>query len=173
MRKIETRRLSLEPQTIEHSAEMFALLADPSIYEFENEPPPSQDWLTKRFQMLESRRSPDGTEQWLNWILRLRASGRLLGYVQATVRPNSQALIAYQINSAFWGQGFGQEAVGAMIHELGKTYHVAIAIAVFKKSNFRSRKLLRRLGFRPASEESAAYGVELDEHLMIKSVCGS
>ena len=33
MRRIETQRLSLEPQAVEHAAEMFAVLADPSIYE--------------------------------------------------------------------------------------------------------------------------------------------
>jgi len=171
MRRIDTWRLSLEPQTVEHATEMFAVLADPLIYEFENEPPPSQAWLAKRFQMLESRSSPDGLEQWLNWVLRLRASGRLLGYVQATVRPDSRALIAYEINSAFWGQGFGQEAVGAMIQELGSSYHVVMAVAVFKKRNFRSRNLLLRLGFRPATEASAAIEPGLDEDLMIRPMC--
>jgi ribosomal-protein-alanine N-acetyltransferase len=170
MRKIETQRLILEPQTVEHAADMFAVLADPSIYEFENEPPSSEDWLTKRFQMLESRRSPDAMEQWLNWVLRLRASGQLLGYVQATVRSNSQALIAYEINSAFWRKGIAQEAVGAMMNELAETYHVTVAAAVFKKSNFRSRHLLRRLGFVPAPEESTAYGVETDEGLMVRKI---
>jgi ribosomal-protein-alanine N-acetyltransferase len=173
MRTIETRRLNLEPQTVEHAAEMFGVLADPSIYEFESEPPRSRDWLTKRFQLLESRHSPDGMEQWLNWVVRLRASGRLLGYVQATVRRDSQALIAYEMNSAFWGQGFGQEAVGAMIGELSKTYDVSVAVAVFKKSNFRSRRLLRRLGFEPVFEGLAAYGVEPDEDAMVQKLGGS
>jgi RimJ/RimL family protein N-acetyltransferase len=82
-------------------------------------------------------------------------------------------LIAYELNSAFWGQGLGQEAVGAMISELGKTYDVSVAVAVFKKSNFRSRKLLRRLGFETAPEGPAAYGVEPDEDTMVYELGGS
>jgi hypothetical protein len=53
---------------------MFAVLCDPAIYEFENEPPPSVEWLRARFAKLESRRSPDGEEQWLNWVVRLPSS---------------------------------------------------------------------------------------------------
>jgi RimJ/RimL family protein N-acetyltransferase len=172
MRKIETLRLTLEPQTVEHAASMFAVLSDPSIYEFENEPPPSEDWLRSRYKMLESRCSADGSQQWLNWVIRLRESGRLLGYVQATLRSGSPALIAYEINSAFWGKGYGQEAVGAMIDELGETYQVALAAAIFKKPNFRSRKLLRRLGFEPAADAVSDVALEGDEELMIQEIGG-
>jgi len=170
MRTLETQRLILEPQTAEHAPEMFALLSDPNIYEFENAPPSSEQSLTKRYHTLESRRSPDGTEQWLNWVLRNRAGGRLIGYVQATVRTDSQAFIAYEISSVYWGQGFGQEAVRAMIEELGASYGVEAAIAVFKKRNFRSRHLLLRLGFGPAPDKSAAFRVEVDEDLLARSI---
>src|SRR5256885_15929378 len=60
MRVIETGRLTLEPQTAAHAEEMFAVLSDPAIYEYENEPPPSLEWLRSRFTKLESRRSPSG-----------------------------------------------------------------------------------------------------------------
>src|SRR5213592_2725081 len=58
-----------------------------SIYEYENEPPPSLEWLRARFTKLESRRSPNGREQWLNWVIRLPTS-ELIGYVQATLHPD-------------------------------------------------------------------------------------
>ena len=38
-RAVETPRTTLEPQTAAHASEMFALLQDPRIYEYENEPP--------------------------------------------------------------------------------------------------------------------------------------
>jgi len=34
MRVIETGNLTLEPQTAAHAEEMFAVLSDPSIYEY-------------------------------------------------------------------------------------------------------------------------------------------
>jgi hypothetical protein len=45
MRVIETGSLTLEPQTAAHAEEMFAVLSDPAIYEYENQPPPSLEWI--------------------------------------------------------------------------------------------------------------------------------
>src|SRR3989454_10531937 len=94
MHVIETGSLTLEPQTAAHAEEMFIVLGDPAIYEHENEPPPSVEWLRARFARLESRRSPDDREQWLNWVIRLPTS-ELGGYVQATVRPGGRAVMAH------------------------------------------------------------------------------
>ena len=71
MRLIKTSNLTLEPQIAAHAEEMFAVLGDPAIYLYENEPPPSLEWLRDRFTRLETRRSPDGNEQWLNWVIHL------------------------------------------------------------------------------------------------------
>ena len=103
MRVIEAGTLTLEPQTVAHAGDMFAVLSDPAIYEYENEPPPSLEWLRDRFARLESRYSPDRQEQWLNWVIRL-PTPELVGYVQATVRANGCADIAYVLSSAYCHQ---------------------------------------------------------------------
>ena len=41
MRILETAALTLEPLTARHADEMFAVLGDPAIYAYENEPPAS------------------------------------------------------------------------------------------------------------------------------------
>ena len=71
MNTIRAGALVLEPQMAAHAAEMFELLADTAIYEFENAPPESLAWLQRRFARLETRVSPDGQQQWLNWVVRL------------------------------------------------------------------------------------------------------
>src|SRR5205085_9214771 len=119
MRIIETARLTLEPQTVAHAQAMFAVLSDLRIYEHENEPPSSLEWLRARFARLESRQSPDGSEQWLNWVIRLPTS-ELAGYVQATVHADGRAAIAYVLASRYWGRGLATQAVIAMIQELGE-----------------------------------------------------
>ncbi len=168
MRTIATARLTLEPQLAAHADEMFVVLGDPAIYEHENEPPASVEWLRERYRKLESRRSPDGREWWLNWVLRL-SSSELAGYVQATVHPDARAAIAYELASRHWGQGLAQEAVGAMIAELVATYGVRRLTAVLKATNHRSLRLLERLGFSPGSPElHAKLGVEPDELLMVR-----
>lgn len=147
MRTLQTARLSLEPQVQAHANEMFQVLVDPALYLHENAPPPYPEWLRQRFARLESRRSPDGTELWLNWVVRLREGGALIGFVQATVLPGHRALLAYVLGSAHWGQGLATEAVRAMMDELAASYGVQVFDAVLKQSNARSQTLLERAGF--------------------------
>jgi RimJ/RimL family protein N-acetyltransferase len=150
---------------------MYALLADPALYRHENEPPPSVDWLRERFGRLESRRSSDGREEWLNWVIRLRAEGDLAGYVQATVRADGSAAIAYVLGSAYWGRGLATEAVRAMIDELAAQHGVHTLRAVLKRSNEPSLRLLQRLGFAPATpEEERRREIEPDERLLSRDV---
>ena len=166
MRIVHGDGLVLEPQREAHAEEMFALLCDPAIYEYENEPPRSLPWLRERFRKLESRRSPDGREQWLNWVIRLPSS-QLAGYVQATVHSDGRAAIAYVLASAWWGRGIARRAVKAMTEELAETHGVRTLSAVFRQDNHRSRHLLERLGFSPASpQRHAQLEVEAGEDLM-------
>jgi ribosomal-protein-alanine N-acetyltransferase len=169
MRTIEAEGLTLEPQTVAHAAGMFEVLSDPAIYTYENAPPASLEWLRTRFEKLETRRSGDGREQWLNWVIRVPSSA-LIGYVQATVRDDGSAGIAYELHSGHWGKGLARHAVSAMMGELAAGYGVVLFTAVAKRGNFRSTRLLDRLGFTMGSDElRAKLGVEADEVLMCRS----
>ena len=146
MNCISAGPLVLEPQIEAHAAEMFDVLSDPAIYEFENSPPESAAWLADRFKKLEARISPDGTEQWLNWVIRL-PTGALAGYVQATVMRDRTAHVAYELASRFWRRGIGSAAVNGLLNELALTYGVCNFVATLKERNYRSLALLRSLGF--------------------------
>ena len=173
MRTLATTRLILEPLVAAHADAMFAVLSDPAIYAYENAPPRSVDWLRERYARLESRQSGDGTEQWLNWVVRPRGSAPI-GYVQATVEASGRAGIAYEFGSAWWGQGYAREATQAMIDELIAQHGARGLAAVLKCANFRSLRLLDRLGFSPASPgEHALAEVEPDECLMLRDVAAA
>ena len=131
MNTIRTDTLVLEPQLTAHAAEMFDVLSDPAIYEFENSPPESLGWLERRFAGLESRLSPNGEEQWLNWVVRL-PTGVLAGYVQASVAKDHTAHVAYELGSKFWRKGVGTAAVSAMLEELAARYAVRTFVATLK-----------------------------------------
>ena len=165
MRILITERLTLEPQTARHAEEMYPVMCDPAIYEFENEPPKSMEWLRGRYARLESRKSPDGHEQWLNWVIRL-ADGTVIGYVQATLDAPARATIAYELGSRWWGQGYASEAVRAMLDELLQNYGVFDFYATYKKKNHRSAKLLRRLDFVNCEGGPGTPKVETAEVLM-------
>jgi len=171
MRTLVTGRLVLEPQLAEHAEAMYALLQDPAIYRYENEPPHSVDGLRERFRRLESRASADGSEHWLNWVVRLR-DAELTGYVQATVCEASPAAIAYVFASTSWGRGYATEAVAAMMEELVANYGVRGFSAVLKRDNLRSVRLLERLGFAHARPD-AKIACDTDEIAMLRNSIAS
>ena len=168
MNTLHTRICTLEPMVAAHAPEMFVVLCDPAIYEFESEPPPSVERLTEGYRRRESRVSPDGCEQWLNWAIRLR-TGELAGYVQATVLESGASYIAYEMSSRFWRRGIGSSAVTAMMSELASHYQVHTFVAVLKTANLRSVALLTHLGFAPGSvAQMAEFEAEADERLMVR-----
>jgi len=168
MNTLQTERLTLMPQCAMHAEAMFAVLADPAIYAHENEPPASVEWLRARFARLESRQSPDGRQRWLNWVLSETANDSLIGFVQATVLADGAAYVAYVLGSPHWGRGLASEATAAVLDELAATHHVREFLAVLKRVNLRSLRLLERHGFAPATPAAlAAHPVESDELLMV------
>ncbi len=166
MNRLVAGALTLEPQVAAHAAEMFTVLRDPALYEFENEPPQTLSELEQSFAAREGRRSPNGRERWLDWVVRLEGVG-LIGSVQASIDARGSAAIAYELHSAYWGRGLARRAVEAMIAELVGQHGVRRLTAVLKQRNQRSLRLLQRLGFTLATPaEHARHEVERDEFLM-------
>ena len=148
---------------------MFSVLSDPAIYEYEGVPPPSEEKLANGFRRRETRVSPDGREKWLNWVVRL-PSGELCGYVQGTVYESGAAYVAYEFASNYWRQGIGSAAVARMLVDLSDSYGVHTFVAVLKAANFRSMRLLVKLGFKPGTTEDAElYEAEPDEVTLVRS----
>ncbi len=146
---LETQRLWLEPLRASHAPEMFEVLSDPRLYEFiPEEPPLALLSLAERYRRLETRASPRGDEAWLNWILRSKAEGRCLGFVQATVRRDGSAQLAYELGAAYWGRGYATEACRRAIQALFEGYPVTRVFAEVDTRNAASIRLLERLGFR-------------------------
>lgn len=168
MKTVQASLCTLEPLVVAHAREMFGVLSDPAIYEFENEPPPSETWLAERYARLERGAPSDASQVWLNWVLR-QVDGELSGYVQATLLRPGVALIAYELASRHWRMGIGSSAVFAMLEELRANYEVRLFVAVLKAANYRSMGLLLRLGFQPASpQQMVEFGSEPDEAVMVK-----
>ena len=165
MRSLQTPRLHLVPQCAEHAQALFDVLADPRMYLHEGEPPQSPAWLRERLTKLETRRSADGSEQWLNWVV-MMTSGRAVGYVQATVQADGTAYVAYMFGSAWWGQGLASEAVSAMMDELAAQHGATRLRAVLKTSNQRSLRLLQGLHFMAAEAED----IDADERMLQRAI---
>ena len=130
---------------------MMLVLADPRTHEFvPTDPPTDEEALRERFGHLTSRRSPDGAEHWLNWVV--FAGEKALGTVQATVTPAAtRAHVAYMFHPEVWGRGYATEAVQVMLEHL-KSLQVNRLEASIDTRNERSQRLVERLGFKRVEE---------------------
>lgn len=164
MRALQTPRLRLEPLRRAHAAAMFPLLQDPTIYtHIDHGPPPTLAHLEGVYTRLEARRSPDGREQWLNWILfpahaaeapdGTATPAQPLGVVQATVLAGGRAWVAYELPAVHRGRGHAREAVQVMMAELAASFGVQQFLATVEAANQRSIHLLLKLGFQEATAE--------------------
>jgi len=145
---LETGRLRLEPLRVEHARELFPLYQDARIYRFiPQDPPVSLEVLEARCRVLEGRASRDGREVWLNWAVRLKETMRLAGRLEATVREDATAGIAYELSPLFWGAGYATEGCTRLLDLLFGAYAVDEVDALVDTRNESSIRLLERLGF--------------------------
>jgi len=132
-----------------HAAALYPGLCDPRVHAYTDDgPPQSLAWLEARYRRLESRRSPSGDEQWLNWAVWSIDGAAYVGYVQATVGADGVAHIAYVLFVDAWGRGLATAAVEAMMAALREHHDVRSFAARIDERNARSIALVERLGFR-------------------------
>ena len=144
---LATERLVLEPLTPAHAAPMFDGFADPALYQWVNaEPPVDVDELRLRFERIANPYAPGG-ELWLNWALLHKSDAVYVGLVEATVRPDRVAFLAYYVFTAHARRGFAREACVAVIDHLWRAYDAAEIRADMDYRNVPSRCLVEALGF--------------------------
>ena len=110
-----TERLGLEPLTVAHATELAPLLDDPRLHEFTGGAPVSAAALADRYRRLEKRSSPGGDQGWGNWVMRVRATGRAVGTVQATLPADGPAEVAWVVAREAQGHGYAKEAARSLV----------------------------------------------------------
>ncbi|MDH3308658.1 MAG: GNAT family N-acetyltransferase [Acidimicrobiia bacterium] len=109
---ISTNRLVLTPLRVEDAGEMYAVLADPELYEYTGGEAPSLERLSEIYRAQTSGSPTDG-ETWHNWVLRDIETGTALGFVQATV-TGTTADVAWVVGVPWQRKGLAREAAIAM-----------------------------------------------------------
>lgn len=117
--QVVTERLRMTPLCPSDSDEMFVVLNDSSLHQFIGGAPLAREALRERYIKLARGASADGTELWLNYILRSVATGIAIGTVQATLKRDA-ASVAWIVGTQYQRQGFAQEAVRALLQNLKK-----------------------------------------------------
>ncbi len=155
---LETERLLLEPLLPEHATLLIEGLADERLYRFiPTDAPESTEALETRYRKLSSRRSPDGSEVWLNFAMPLREGttpedgavprATHVGTLEATVFPDRSAYIAYTVFVPSWHHGYAREGCARMLGHLVEDYRVRVVVAEMDTRNAASVSLAEALGF--------------------------
>ena len=152
--RLRTERLDLEPLRVEHATEMAPLLDDPTLHTFIGGSPPSAEELREQYERQAVGHSPDGSEIWLNWIVRRRKNGLAVGTVQATVTEHPGRLsadVAWVTGSVHQRHGYAREAVSAMVDWL-RGQGVAMVVAYVHPEHAASIAVAQSIGLRAMSE---------------------
>ncbi|MFT4542687.1 MAG: RimJ/RimL family protein N-acetyltransferase [Planctomycetota bacterium] len=143
--EIHTARLSQLPLLRTHAATLFPILSAAELYEFTGgSPPETVEALSEVYGSRQSRRSPDGNQLWLNWLVRVTKGGHGIGYTQATVHP-THAYVAWVIGTQWQGLGYASESAAGLVQMLGRL-GVAEIRACVHPSHKASRRVAEKAG---------------------------
>jgi RimJ/RimL family protein N-acetyltransferase len=142
--------------------DMAVVLAAPELYTFIGGEPPTLDGLRVRYARLAVGRSPDGTQEWVNWIARRAEDGAAVGTVQATVYGGAadggpwgdggrRADVAWVVGTAWQGRGYAVEAASALVAWLWERGVTEIRANIHPE-HAASARVAERIGLAPTGE---------------------
>ncbi|MER7422240.1 GNAT family N-acetyltransferase [Nonomuraea rubra] len=145
-------RLLFLPLSAADAEEMVHVLSAETLYTFTGGTPPTLDELRARYIRQAAGRSPDGTQEWRNWILRRKPAAKAIGYVQATIMDEGRrAEVAWVIGTPWQGQGYASEAAKALLIWLRAT-GVTTVQAHIHPAHTASATVARNAGLLPTAQ---------------------
>ena len=150
-----TARLTLAPLAPEDAPELARAENDPALFTHIGGEPPTADELEARIRRY-NEGPPRAGEAWHNWAIRERATGALIGQLQATIRGHGDsAELAWLVGSPWQGMGYATDAATALVDWLVSPGRVTPEtpmrelIAHIHPENLASAKVAARLGLEP------------------------
>ncbi len=144
-RTLASERLELEAIAPGHADLVFDELADPALYTYLGPAPVDAAAMRARFTRIANPHAPTG-ELWLNYAVRERETGRYVGYMQATVKPDRTAYLAYFVFRRAQRRGIAREACAAVLAHLWHDCAVTTVRIEVDTRNQPSQRLAEALG---------------------------
>jgi len=147
---MEGPRVLLDPLAVSHAEEMLPLLGDATLYQFIGGNPPTLSELRALYEQQVVKNSPDGSQLWLNWIIRV-SDNEPVGSVQATVYERGVSVVAevaWVIGTAYQGNGYAREAATVMVVWL-RSQGVTDIVANIHPDHQASAAVARSIGLVP------------------------
>lgn len=151
---LRTSGLTLTPMQVDDAAAVAEALADPELHEYIGGEPASADQLRQRFTVLVEGQSPDGSEGWLNWVVRDGDTPEVIGTMQATISEapeGSHAEVAWVVAKPWQGRGVAKRAAGVVASWLW-TQDVTELVAHVHPDHGASAAVAKSLGMTPTEE---------------------
>ncbi len=137
-----------------HAAELAPLLDDPCLHEFTGGAPLSAAALAARYARLAARRSPEGDQMWGNWVVRVRATGKVAGTVQATLPAGGPAAgpaeVAWVVVRPAQSRGYAKEAARSLVALLQEAGWAVVAH--IHPGHLASQRVARGAGLSPTAD---------------------
>lgn len=144
---LETARLTLAPLTVQDAPRVYPFLSDAEVMaNLDQEPIEDPDEVAQRVAyQVEQMAAGDAAY----WSIRHTNSGLFLGYCEFIDidRRHDRAEIRFVIARDKWGQGFGYEAVTALLAHAASEGLKSLVASVHIGDH--GEKLLEKLGFKP------------------------
>jgi len=162
MRTIITTRLELQPLEIKHADRLYELFQNWELHQFIwTEPPKDILQFRKKIEFQEKLLSPDGTQDWLNWIGVDPRTQEIVSKIEITVMravvgEQKIAYIAYYTFPPFQKQGFAHESCAAVMEYMFRERGIEKIIIEMDVLNTASVKLAESLGAKRVSFTPAA-----------------
>jgi RimJ/RimL family protein N-acetyltransferase len=141
-----TQRFVLEPITEGHAKELCDPFIDQELHRYVHFESPTLEQQIEKCARWAKRRSPDGTELWLNWAARDKKTGLIAAHIQSGVKEDNTAYIGYVVSRKFQRNGVATECLQSVFDYLNRSLHVQEIKAWADTRNEASHRLAKRLG---------------------------
>ena len=148
MRTIASERLRLVPVTPENADELWGVLQQPDLREFQDLPDVDRAQF-RRMVAARPRKLEAGAWGRFEWLIYLEGFGDAIGWASLRIaeRSTSAGEIGYSIVREFRGRGLASEALRAIVDEAFAHLHMRKVRAYCVPDNMASRRVLNNAGF--------------------------
>jgi len=148
MRTVVTPRLDLLPVGAANARELWRVLQQPNLREFQDIPRVAVEEFERQVRA-RPQTLASGTTGRFEWLIRERQSGASLGWVSVRIndRTREHAELGYSLVTAARHKGYATEALSALLDEVFETTELGELHACTVPENSASRRVLERVGF--------------------------
>jgi RimJ/RimL family protein N-acetyltransferase len=140
---------------MEHLVELARVLRDETVYAHIGGAVPSEALFVEGLRRALAGPPVERTgEYWLNYLIRLAETGRMIGRLEATV-VGDRAEVAFLVSPECWGRGIGAAALAWLEEALVEAHGVGSFWATTVPANVRCRRLLESTGYGPVDPAAA------------------